>query len=414
MKGPRWWPLTARGTGAVALAVASFLVAHEFAVTELLYVSALLLIVTAVSLTTLYLGQRGERISRVFVPDVVAVGDEATVRVHVEVRAPLPMRQGRWRDRLEAGLTGNASDSLPASASGMGSGRDTVLSYRLRAHRRGVRAVGPLQVATTDPFGFARRTRTIGATTPLTVTPAIVDLEPLAELPGAIGGSRHAQTNELGQGSDNLIPRTYVSGDSMRRIHWRASAHRDELMVRQEEQESTPEATVVFDRSRRRYGPAAGTPGRDAAFETAVSATVSVVARLVRKGYSVTVLDADGRELVDPVAGDDAAEVEAFAVRAATLTTHDDVAAADVLRAFAGATLGPLVLVTGTLEPADEGPLPALGHHSTLPVLLTVGTSDDDVRALGAGGWHAASLRDGDVSAAWSAALRGRRAHVLR
>ena len=56
----------------------------------------------------------------------------------------------------------------------------------------------------------------------------------------------------------------------MRRIHWRATAHRDELMVRQEEQESTPEATVVLDRGVLRWSPEAlRAPGADAGFEAA-------------------------------------------------------------------------------------------------------------------------------------------------
>src|SRR5690606_1012528 len=110
----------------------------------------------------------------------------------------------------------------------------------------------------------------------------------------------------LGQGADNLIPRAYMSGDSMRRIHWRASAHRGDLMVRQEEQESTPEATVVFDRNVDRYGrEALLRPGEDPAFEAAVSACASAVARLTDEGYVVTVIDVDGAALVERIDSED-------------------------------------------------------------------------------------------------------------
>ena len=91
----------------------------------------------------------------------------------------------------------------------------------------------------------------------MTVAPAIVDLPPLTDFAGEAGGTLHTTTNQLGQGADNLVARPYVPGDSMRRIHWRATAHRDELMVRQEEQESTPEASVVLDRGVLRWSPEA-------------------------------------------------------------------------------------------------------------------------------------------------------------
>ena len=98
----------------------------------------------------------------------------------------------------------------------------------------------------------------------MTVAPAVIDLPPLTNFAGEAGGTLHTTTNQLGQGADNLVARPYVPGDSMRRIHWRATAHRDELMVRQEEQESTPEASVVIDRGALRWSPEAMyAPGAD-------------------------------------------------------------------------------------------------------------------------------------------------------
>lgn len=413
----RWlksWPLTLRGTGAVALAVTAFVLAHEFNVTELLYVAVLLLAVTAASVATLYLIRRTEKITRAFHPDVATTGEDVDVRARVEIRSALPMTQGLWEDRIDAGLSGDATGVLPAIGSGMGSDRVVELRYRMRAVRRGVRMVGPLSVSATDPFGFARRRHTIGEPTPLTVAPAIVDLGPLTELPGEAGGSLHSETNELGQGSDNLIPRAYMSGDSMRRIHWRASAHRDELMVRQEEQESTPEAIVVFDRSRRRFAPvAAQTPGEDPAFETAVSAFVSAVSRLVHEGYLVTVIDADGTEFAPAIDSGDTIEVEGLAVAAATIVSRGDTAAEDLLRLFAGTITGPLVLVTGSLDDRDAAVLPALAHHSTLPIMLAVGAADAQIARQHEGGWHAASVPAGaDLAAAWDAALDRRFSRV--
>ena len=43
------------------------------------------------------------------------------------------------------------------------------------------------------------------------------------------------------------MTREYRHGDPMRRVHWAATARHGELMVRQEESVTTPEATIILD-----------------------------------------------------------------------------------------------------------------------------------------------------------------------
>jgi len=405
------WPLTLRGTGAAVLGVLCFLLAHEFKITELLYVSVLLLAVVGVSIAALYLARRGEDVTRVFVPDVAAVGEEISVRARVQIRSPLPVAQGTWRDVLGDGLEGDASGRFPATASGLSAAGSAIrIEYRVTARRRGVRTVGPLTVASTDPFGFARRHCTIGDPASVTVAPQVVELGPLTDLPGEAGGSMHSTTNQLGQGADNLIPRHYVSGDSMRRIHWRASAHRDELMVRQEEQETTPEAVVVLDRGLQRWTPEAmQAPGEDPGFETAITACVSVVARLVHEGYRVTVIDVDGTEIVEPVDGGDNAGIDRMLTAFATVTAQRITQPEQLVRLFMGVQTGPLVIVTGRLDDGDVDELAPLPHHSAMPVLLTIAPQHDTLLRAESTGWRVASVPpDSDLAAAWlSVADRG-------
>ena len=400
----RRWPLTLRGTGAVALGLLCFVFAHEFDITELLYVSVLLLVVVAASTATLYLARRSEAVTRVFTPDVATVGQEVEVRARVQIRSPLPVGQGKWKDALGDGLAGDASGRFPATASGMSTeGRAIELEYPLTARRRGIRTVGPLTVTSTDPFGFARRRSTVGDAATLTVAPPVIELSVLTDLPGEAGGSMHSTTNQLGQGADNLIPRHYVPGDSMRRIHWRASAHRDELMVRQEEQETTPEAVVVLDRGLQHWtAEAMQTPGDDPGFETAVTACVSVAARLVREGYRVTVIDIDGTEIVEPVDGGDNAGVDRMLTSFATVTAQRNTHPEQLVRLFTGVQTGPLVLITGRIDDADAGVLAPLPHHSAMPVLLAVAPQHDALARAEATGWRVASIPpDSDLGAAW-------------
>ena len=406
------WPLTARGTGAALLAFAAFIGAHAFQVTELLYVSALLTVALVGSVATLYLVRRTERVERFFEPDVGAVGSDLDVHLRVEIRSPLPTAQGRWHDRLPDGITGDADGVFPQTGSGMRAGARAVdLQYPVTLHRRGIRSIGPISVASTDPFGFARRRHAIGRALPLTITPAVVALGPLSDLPGDVGGTIHAATDQLGQGSDNLVPRHYMPGDSMRRIHWRASAHRDELMVRQEEQETTPAAVIALDRASARWHvEATRAPGADPAFELAVCACASIAARLVHEGYLVSVIDFDGTPLSDPVDGGDVAGIEQLAIDLAQVTARRDGSTEDLAELLgspitdgATGTIGPLIVIGGRLSSADATALAPLAHRSAMPVLLATMPAPDALADAAASGWRVAAIAtEDDLVDAWT------------
>ena len=399
-------PLTARGSGAVLLAVASFVAAQAFGIPALLLFSTFLVCVVAAALASLHLGGSGERVVRSFSPETATVGDEVIVQARVEARSVVPTPPGRWQDRLPEGVEGPASGPFPSLPSALRRGPEAVdIRYRVMPRRRGIRPFGPLVVRTTDPFGFARRVRQVDGPVPLTVAPALIDLPSLAELRGGAGGTLLSTSEHRGQGADNLEPRAYLPGDSMRRIHWRASAHRGELMVRQEEQESTPEATVVFDRTVDRWSDAALLhPGDDPAFELAVSACASAVERLVRAGYTVTVIDVDGAALGPIIQAGDTAAVEALTISFAPITARRDGAFTDLVRVCAGESLGPLVLVTGNLEPADAVILGPVAHHSSVPVLLSVEGGTEPLETARRRGWRVARLEpEDDLTDLWQA-----------
>ena len=409
------WPLTLRGTGALALAVIALFVAQRAAIPELLYFGVLMLVLMLCAAASALVVRATGEVVRSATPEVVEVGGLAEVQLSVRVSTALPTLPGRWSDALPAGLDGRADGAFPASASTLRrTGAPVRLRYEVRGAVRGIHSVGPLRVSTTDPFGLIRRRFAVGAASAVTVAPTIVELTPLPSSTGEAGGTRQSSALQLGQGADNLVARPYAPGDSMRRIHWRATAHRDTLMVRQEEQESSPAATIVLDRALSRWSPAAADgPGRDRAFETAVSVCVSAVARLVHEGYTVDVIDSDGELLADPVDGGEDAEARGLAASFATLRARPDGPSRRIVPASASALVGPVVVVTGRLGPDDLLALRAAAPRSPLAVLLTV--ADDDVArdVRSATGWHATALAPGgDVARAWDDATRPEDARV--
>jgi uncharacterized protein (DUF58 family) len=404
----RVWPLTLRGTGALVLAIAAFVVAHEAGLIELVYFAVLLLAVLATSVASLWLTRRIDSVTRSLSPDVATVGRESVVTVRVGVRSALPTSPGSWDDTVSPGLEGRASGIFPAVGSGMrGSERAVDLEYTVVGRIRGIHTLGPFGLTTTDPFGLARRRVRLGGKTEVTVAPRVVDLPALPAATGETGGTRETATAQLGQGADNLVARPYAPGDSMRRIHWRATAHRDTLMVRQEEQESSPEATVVLDRGAAHWNPdALRTPGSDAAFETAVSAAVSAVARLVRDGYTVEVIDTDGTTLSEPLIGGEVHEIDALATQLATLTARPGDGVARTAGMFAGTQTGPVIVVTGHLRAADALSLAPLVHHASVAVAIATSPSSDALARLRDHGWHtAAAFTEDDLVEAWATAM---------
>ncbi|WP_020098172.1 DUF58 domain-containing protein [Microbacterium sp. 11MF] len=411
------WPLTPRGTGAVLLGLASFVLAPIVGVPALVFFGVLLVAVVGLSFASLWLGHRADGVHRSFAPGVAAVGGEVDVRVRVDSRSMLPTVVGTWHDRLPRGVEGEPTGVYPALRSGLAAGSHRVdIAYRVHARRRGVRPIGPLVVETTDPFGLTRRLQQLGGSVPLTVTPAFIPLEVLDDLPGAAGGTMQSTTDRLGQGADNLIPRAYAPGDSMRRIHWRASAHRGELMVRQEERESNPEAVIVFDRTAARWtSEALRSPGEDPGFEAAVSTVVSAAARFVREGYSVAVIDVDGAELVPGLEGGDTTALEAMTTAFATLTARRDGSLRDLAPLFAGSTLGPVVVVTGEVDVTDAASLAPVVTHSSMPVLFVEASADAALRTAREAGWRVHRLEPEDeLDSLWPGGVgtEGMRAHA--
>ena len=82
----------------------------------------------------------------------------------------------------------------------------------------------------------------------------------------------------------------YRQGDDVRRVHWRSTARRGELMVRREEQAWDPSVTLILDSRARAHGG----PGRESSFEYAVSCAASIAMHFVEHGFAVHLYDAQG------------------------------------------------------------------------------------------------------------------------
>lgn len=177
-----------------------------------------------------------------------------------------------------------------------------VLRYPISPVIRGVHTLGPLVARVTDPFGLAEFGRELAGYSRLIVVPAVTGLVGLPPATSSGAGDEGAGRLRLGQGEDDAVVRPYRHGDDLRKVHWRSTARRDELMVRVEERPWRGGTTVMLDRranAHRGAGPASS-------LEWAVSMAASVCLHLLRHGHRVRLVTEDGQVLAGATADNSA------------------------------------------------------------------------------------------------------------
>lgn len=127
------------------------------------------------------------------------------------------------------------------------------LERELVYERRGLHLRGPIVATSGYPFGLAARQLTLAGKEPYLVLPRVVKLQPgvmrrllsAAEL--EIGNAFARPIRHLAAESEVHGLRPYRPGDSPRWIHWRTSARRGDLMVREYEDIPSERLTLLID-----------------------------------------------------------------------------------------------------------------------------------------------------------------------
>jgi uncharacterized protein (DUF58 family) len=277
--------LTARGRCLLGAGLAVALCAVLVDERDLLRVAAFAMMLPLLASAVVGYTRLRLRANRDLVPSRVTVGGDCQVRLTL-----------RGTGRLCAQLL--VEDVVPDAVGG--SCRAVVmhppqtgaveLSYPLRPVQRGVHSLGPLIARITDPLDLAQFGPTLAGHSRLVVIPAVVSLTGLPA-GGELGANEVAGGRMgFGPGQDEVVVRTYRHGDDLRKVHWRTTARRDELMVRVEEWPERGRATVLLDHraaAHRGSGPASS-------LEYAVSLAASVYVHLRRHGQQARLVTADG------------------------------------------------------------------------------------------------------------------------
>lgn len=218
------------------------------------------------------------------------VGAAAQVHLRLQNAARLPSSALLVEDRLPYTL-GSRPRFILRRIEPSGHRR---VAYRIRSEHRGRFEIGPLTLRSADPLGMFELSRSFSARHTLTVVPRVQALPPtrLGTLWAGRGEGHAAYAAAAGE--EDIGVREYRHGDDLRRIHWRATAHHGELMVRREERTWHSQCTILLDS---RLGAHRGS-GPAASYEWAVSATASAAVHLLNQGYRVRLSTCTGGGLI--------------------------------------------------------------------------------------------------------------------
>lgn len=374
-------PLTRRG---VATLCAGALIAAFGAVagSQLLTAFGALLICTAVLswLLARVLPVRLE-VHRTVHPDLIRVGEHADMEMRITARTRIPVLLV-WRDLGGVGVSSTARGVVRVSARA-----PQHVYYTFTAITRGRHTLGPCVFVLEDPFGLSRRELRTSATSDVWVAPSTEPVNPRRIGVGAAGYVSTQAPHRTAEAVADVIPRPFIPGDSVRRVHWRATAKSGELMVREDSRETTPELTILLDCAAERWA-FAGTPtGPQHPFELAVAFATALALGAAPQGFSVTVMTDTGHTL-DRLERNGGATRD-FLRQIAELEQHGETGKPGGSAPHHGS----LLIVTGEVTRAHADQL-TLTHRRTRPGIVAASFAPGAHETLTHHGWRTVLLDD--------------------
>jgi uncharacterized protein (DUF58 family) len=314
----------------------------------------------------------------------------------------------RLRGRIRDAWPPSAGASPRSFAVDIAAGDRVRVTSVLRPQRRGVREAAGVTLRCIGPLGLAGRQRTRPAPWTVRVLPAFRSrrllpekLARLRELDGAVAAVVRGQGSEF----DSL--RTYVSGDDVRSIDWRATARRTEVVVRTWRPERDRHVLIVLDTGRTSAGRVGGAPRLESSLDAAL--LLSALSRQAGDRVGLLAHDSVLRAYVDMTRAGDVLP----AVMRATATLEPALVETDV-RAVISQLLRrlrrrSLVVWFTALEPAavEEGLLPLIGSLLRRHTVLVASVADPRLDAM-------AAARSDAAAAYGAAAAEGARSERSR
>jgi len=219
---------------------------------------------------------QGLRAARSLSADRVSFGGQVLVTVTVENRSRFPALWVAAAEPLAAGLPVRG---IRGRLGPMGGRSRLRFSYLLEGARRGYYQIAPTVLHTGDLLGLAQRERSGEGPSPLTVFPKLVPIQH-TRFPSRRPSVEVKARRRVFEDDTQVVGiRPYQRGDSLRRVHWRATAHTGRLQSKLFQVSAQAAAAIVLDLRRGAYG---SLPGyADEMAELAISCAASLAHHLL-------------------------------------------------------------------------------------------------------------------------------------
>ncbi len=163
--------------------------------------------------------------------------------------------------------------------------------------RRGVYTLGPVQIRMGDPFGFFTVEIEVGRESSFVVYPVIAALPPLEPPRGTTFGRVRSARRSIVATPNVASVRPYVPGDTLCRIHWRTTARREELYVKEYDNELAGDLWIILDL----HGAVQAGQGDVSTEEHAVTLAASLAAAMLRQNRAVGFLSEGAERTLLPL-----------------------------------------------------------------------------------------------------------------
>ena len=217
-------------------------------------------------------------------PDRILEGEDLEMRLELTAEAPID-----WLEldlRLPAGL--RRLEGPSRLVLGLEAGEVRTLGYRVDCPRWGLYPAGVVRLAGLHRLCMVRSSAAPEPTRLVRVYPRIERLrrlvKPLATRPAS--GSRPAASR--GEGIEFAEIREFQAGERVRRINWRASARRGQLLVSDRHPERSSDVVLFLDSLTEAAG------DQESTLDYAVRAVASLVAEYLRRRDRVGLLNFGG------------------------------------------------------------------------------------------------------------------------
>jgi uncharacterized protein (DUF58 family) len=184
------------------------------------------------------------------------LGEEAEFWIEVVNAKPLPLPWLKAEDefpqdlpilRTDTGLSPRPHRRMLTNVYSLRWYEKVRRRYRMRGERRGAYHVGPVQIASGDLFGFRRRRVLLPEVQTLLVYPKIVPVKQLSLSVARPLGDYGSERRILDDPLQVAGARDYQAGDSVRYVHWKATAHRSTLQTKMFDPSAAPHWMICLN-----------------------------------------------------------------------------------------------------------------------------------------------------------------------